>query len=998
MESQILSISGMTCAACAQRIERAVRKLDGVGQANVNLASEKLFVEYDASLALGDIKAAVARIGYGVAERSGGGRATIPIGGMTCAACAARVEKALRGLDGVESASVNLATEKATVAYDPARVRMSAIKGAIAKAGYQALAPEATSGAAADEDRERRQRAIRTLWAKFAVSAIFALPLLYIAMAPMIAAVRLPFPRWLDPMRYPLAYALAELALVLPVIGVGHKFYAVGFKALLQRSPNMDSLIAVGTSAAFIYSAYNALRIASGDFAAADSLYFETAGVIITLILLGKSLEAVSKGRTSEAIKKLMGLAPKTALVVQGGVEREIPIDEVEIGDIVAVRPGAKIPVDGAVTEGRSSVDESMLTGESMPVGKKPGDAVYAASLNTTGALRFRAEKVGGDTALAQIIKLVEDAQGSKAPIAKLADVVSGYFVPIVCAIAAAAGLLWLTLGGATVGFALTIFISVLVIACPCALGLATPTAIMVGTGKGAERGILIKGGEALETAHRINTVVLDKTGTITEGKPAVTDVLAAGGAADGGFEAVGAVWAGGAAGAGVATRAGVADGRGDGGALDAGSGFEAASTAVAVGEAAGSALDAGSGGTGDEPGNGNGNSSGAGFKDSPAASVAGAAAAAAGVAGVAAPATSAAKVAGTGVPAANAAGSTAAIATAATESAIGAADGAGSTAATAATVVAATAAAPYAIGADSLLQIAASAEQGSEHPLGQAIVLGAQDRGIRLLGAQGFNSLTGRGIEASIGNSSVLAGNRKLMDESGIPTAGFEKAADRLAGEGKTPIYVAIDGRLAGIIAVADVVKKSSRAAIGRLREMGVDVAMITGDNKKTADAIARQVGIGRVLSEVLPHDKSSEIKKLQAEGRKVAMVGDGINDAPALAQADVGIAIGSGTDVAMESADIVLMRSDLMDVPTVISLSKRTIRNIKQNLFWAFGYNVIGIPIAAGALYLLGGPLLNPIFAAGAMSLSSVSVLTNALRLKRFKVKAESEGGSAA
>ncbi|MDR1059904.1 MAG: heavy metal translocating P-type ATPase, partial [Clostridiales bacterium] len=528
MESQVLSIRGMTCAACAQRIERAVRKLEGIGQASVNLASEKLFVEYDASLPLSAIKEAVTRIGYEVAERAAPGSVTIPVGGMTCAACAMRVEKAVRGLDGVTGASVNYATEKATVAYDPAKVRVAAIKAAIEKAGYKAL--DASRANAADEDRARRQKEIRTLWTKFTVSAVFALPLLYIAMAPMITAVSLPFPRWLDPMRYPLVYALAELLLVLPVIGVGYRFYVVGFKALLQRSPNMDSLIAVGTSAAFIYSAYNMLRIAAGSFGAAESLYFETAGVIITLILLGKSLEAVSKGRTGEAIKKLMGLAPKTAFVVQDGEEREIPIDEVEIGDVIAVRPGAKIPVDGTVTEGHSAIDESMLTGESMPIDKKAGDAVYAASLNTTGTLRFRAEKVGGDTALAQIIKLVEDAQGSKAPIAQLADVVSGYFVPIVCAIAAAAALLWLTLGGATVGFALTIFISVLVIACPCALGLATPTAIMVGTGKGAEKGILIKGGEALETAHRINTVVLDKTGTITEGKPAVTDVLAAGG------------------------------------------------------------------------------------------------------------------------------------------------------------------------------------------------------------------------------------------------------------------------------------------------------------------------------------------------------------------------------------------------------------------------------------------------------------------------------------
>jgi Cu+-exporting ATPase len=638
-------------------------------------------------------------------------------------------------------------------------------------------------------------------------------------MAPMITWVRLPFPSALDPMRFPLIYALTELILVLPVIGVGYRFYTVGYKAIINRSPNMDSLIAIGTTAAVLYSVYNTWQIAMGHFMAAESLYFETAGVIITLILLGKSLEAVSKGRTSEAIKKLMGLAPKTAIIIQDGEEREIPIDEVEIGDIIVVKPGSKIPVDGTVTDGRTAIDESMLTGESMPVDKKAGDAVYAASINTTGSVQFRAEKIGGDTALAQIIKLVEDAQGTKAPIAQLADVVSGYFVPIVFLIAVIAGVSWY-IGTRNLEFSLTIFIAVLVIACPCALGLATPTAIMVGTGKGAENGILIKGGEALETAHKINTIVFDKTGTITEGKPTVTDVLTVGG-----------------------------------------------------------------------------------------------------------------------------------------------------------------------VERDYLLQMTASAEKGSEHPLGQAIVNGAAERDLEILPTDGFDSITGRGIEAKIGGVTVLAGNRKLMDERGISLSELETASDNLAGEGKTPMYVALDGALAGIVAVADVVKASSRAAIESLHAMGIEVAMITGDNRRTADAIARQVGIDRVLAEVLPQDKSSEVKKLQAEGKRVAMVGDGINDAPALAQADIGIAIGSGTDVAMESADIVLMRSDLMDVPTAVDLSKKTIRNIKQNLFWAFGYNVIGIPIAAGVLSLFGGPLLNPIFAAAAMSLSSVSVLTNALRLKRYK-----------
>ena len=818
MESQVLGIRGMTCAACAQRIEKVVGKLPGIKQASVNLASEKLFIEYDAdSLPLNMVKDAVAKIGYEIVEKTDASKATIPIGGMTCAACSQRIEKVIGKLEGVDSVSVNLATEKATVSYHPQTVRLSSIKQAIEKIGYKAL--EAAKSDAAEEDRARKQKEITTLWTKFIVSAVFSLPLLYIAMAPMITLVRLPFPGWLDPMKYPLIYALIELLLVIPVIGVGYRFYAVGFKALLQRSPNMDSLIAIGTSAAVLYSVYNTWQIAQGNFAAADALYFETAGVIITLILLGKSLEAVSKGRTGEAIKKLMGLAPKTAIILQDGMEKEIPIDEVEIGDVIVVKPGSKIPVDGTVLEGHTAIDESMLTGESMPVDKKSGDSVYAASLNSNGTIRFRADKIGSDTALARIIKLVEDAQGSKAPIAQMADIVSGYFVPIVFLIALVAGIAWYV-ARRDAEFALSIFISVLVIACPCALGLATPTAIMVGTGKGAENGILIKGGEALETAHKIDTIIFDKTGTITQGKPSVTDVLTAKG-----------------------------------------------------------------------------------------------------------------------------------------------------------------------IKEDYLLKVTAAAEGGSEHPLGQAIVRDARGKGLVLPKVDRFKAIPGRGIEAMIADLSVFAGNRMMMDERGISMPELEEASDRLASQGKTPMYVALDGKLAGIIAVADTVKASSKAAIDRLHKMGIEVVMITGDNQKTAAAIAGQVGIDRVLAEVLPADKSNEVKKLQNEGRKVAMVGDGINDAPALAQADIGIAIGSGTDVAMESADIVLMRSDLMDVPTAIELSKKTIRNIKQNLFWAFGYNVLGIPIAAGVLYLLGGPLLNPILAAAAMSLSSVSVLTNALRLKRFK-----------
>ncbi|MDR0409092.1 MAG: heavy metal translocating P-type ATPase [Spirochaetaceae bacterium] len=763
---------------------------------------------------------------------------TLAIGGMTCAACSARVEKAILKVTGVAAASVNIATEKATVTYDPSVVRISAVKDAVVKAGYTALDPRESS---IDKDRQRKEKEIKTLWTKFAVAASFGFALLYIAMVPMIKAFTLPFPKELSPMHFPLAYALAELLLVIPVIIAGNKFYSTGFKNLLHASPNMDSLIAIGTSAALIYSCHNTIKIAQGDSGAVESLYFETAGVIIALILLGKSLEAVSKGRTSEAIRGLIALAPKTATLITedgagGYTEKEIPIDEVVPGDVIMVRPGAKIPVDGVVIDGQSAVDEAMLSGESMPVDKKAGDMVYGATINVNGALRFRAEKVGGETALAQIIRLVEDAQGSKAPIAQLADVVSGYFVPIVCAIALLSGAAWFVAassgavnpptGKSALEFSLTIFISVLVIACPCALGLATPTAIMVATGKGAENGILIKGGGALETTHKINTIVFDKTGTLTEGKPEVTDIIAAQGC------------------------------------------FAAPASAENL-----------------------------------------------------------------------------------------------------------------------LLQTAASAEKGSEHPLGQAIVNGANSRGLKLLNAENFQALPGRGIEASVNGQMVLAGNRKLLEERSIPLAALEADSDRLAGEGKTPMYIALDGKAAGIVAVADVLKSGSKEAVEILQQMNIETVMITGDNKKTAAAIAKQIGIGRVLAEVLPQDKSAEVKSLQNEGRTTAMVGDGINDAPALVQADVGIAIGSGTDVAMESADIVLMHSDIMDVPAAINLSKQTIRIIKQNLFWAFGYNTLGIPIAAGALYLFGGPLLNPMFAAAAMSMSSVSVLINALRLKRFK-----------
>lgn len=818
MNKETVKITGMTCAACAQRIQKSVSKLDGVNEANVNIATERLSVEYEESkVSKAKIQEVVEKLGYGIIGEKKTNSVTIPIGGMTCAACAQRIEKILNKLDGVEKASVNLATEKATIVYDPQVVRLSGIKKSIEKLGYKALDIEQEG--TIDQDKLRKQKEIKTLRTKFIVSLIFAVPLLYFAMAPMVSWWPFPIPEFFAPMMHPLRYAILQLTLVTPIIIAGYRFYAVGFRALLQRSPNMDSLVAIGTSAAMIYSIYNTFEIAGGNPHAVMGLYYESAGVIITLILLGKSLEAVSKGKTSEAIKKLIGLAPKTAIVIQDGKEIEVPIEEVEIGDVIVVKPGDKIPVDGVVLEGTTAIDEAMLTGESMPVGKKAGDPVYAASINKNGMIRFQATKVGKDTALAQIIKLVEDAQGSKAPIAQIADIVSGYFVPIVVIIAIVAFAAWM-ISGQSLAFSLTIFISVLVIACPCALGLATPTAIMVGTGKGAENGILFKGGEALEMTHKITTIVFDKTGTITEGNPEVTDIIPT-------------------------------------------------------------------------PGTDR----------------------------------------------------------------------------------------------NKLLQLAASGEKGSEHPLGDAIVRGAEKENLELLRVEQFEAIPGYGIKVILESKEVLIGNKKLMKDREIALNELSARSDQLAGEGKTPMYVAVDHKLAGIIAVADVVKEGSAKAIQKLQEMGIEVVMITGDNRKTAEAIAKQVGIYRVLAEVLPQDKSNEVKKLQAEGKKVCMVGDGINDAPALVQADVGMAIGSGTDVAMESADIVLMRSDLMDVPTAIHLSRRTIRNIKENLFWAFGYNTAGIPIAAGVLYLFGGPLLSPMFAAAAMSLSSVSVLTNALRLKRFK-----------
>ncbi|WLD28421.1 Copper-exporting P-type ATPase [Clostridioides difficile] len=816
-------ITGMTCAACAKAVERVTKKLDGVYDQSVNIATEKLKIEYDNSkVSFDDIKQVVEKAGYGIIKEESNKKIDMKIDGMTCAACAKAVERVVKKLDGVESISVNIATDKANIDYNPSKVKLSQIKAAIEKAGYKPI-EEVKNKVDVDEDKVRKEKEMNTLFIKFIVAIVFAVPLFYIAMGPMIIKPigPWPLPEILNPMTNTLNYALAQLILVIPVMIAGYKFYINGFKALFSLSPNMDSLVAIGTLAAFLYSLYTTIQIANGQIQGMHhhQLYYESAGIIIALILLGKYLESKSKGKTSEAIKKLMGLQPKTAIVIVDGKEIETPIEEVGIGDIILVKPGTKIPVDGVVIEGYTSVDESMLTGESIPVEKNIGSKVTGASINKNGVIKFKAEKIGGDTALAQIIKLVEDAQGTKAPIAKLADTVSGYFVPIVIAIAIVSSLLWFLVGGKDIVFVLTIFISILVIACPCALGLATPTAIMVGTGKGAENGILIKGGEALESAHKVNTVIFDKTGTITEGKPKVTDIVLNN------------------------------------------------------------------------------------------------------------------------------------------------------------------------VKEEYLIKIASSAEKGSEHPLGEAIVRYGEDKNIQIEKVDNFKAIPGAGIQVTINNENILLGNRKLMNDNNINLKDLEEKSNILASQGKTPMYIAVDGNLSGIIAVADVVKESSKKAIDILHNMGIKVAMVTGDNVKTANAIASQVGIDMVLAEVLPEDKSKEVEKLQNQGKFVAMVGDGINDAPALAKADIGIAIGSGTDVAIESADIVLMKSDLMDVPTAIKLSNETIKNIKQNLFWAFGYNTIGIPVAAGLLYIFGGPLLNPMIAAAAMSLSSVSVVSNALRLKNFK-----------
>lgn len=813
----ILPVEGMSCASCSSTVEKVVSKLSGVEKASVNLATEKLDVTYDTTkLTEADIAKAVRDAGYEIREQLITNQ--FDVEGMSCASCSSTIEKVVGKLDGVKEVSVNLATEEMSVSYNPDVLTKSAIIQSVEAAGYKAIDKQINTEEKMTKE-ENKEKHIEVMWNRFVSSAIFTIPLLYLSMGHMIG---LPLPSVINPVHSPQLFALIQFILTIPVIAIGWPFFTVGFKSLVKRHPNMDSLVALGTSAATIYSLYGTIQVFMGDTSFAMNLYYESAATILTLITLGKYFEAVSKGKTSEAIKTLINLAPKTASVIRNEVEQTIPVEEVVLDDIVMVRPGEKIPVDGVIISGNSSVDESMITGESIPVEKKSGDNVVSASINKTGSFKFKATKVGKDTTLSQIIKLVEEAQGSKAPIAQLADKVSGVFVPIVIGLAIISGLLWYFLGQESWVFALTIMISVLVIACPCALGLATPTAIMVGTGKGAENGILIKSGEALEIAHKLDTIVFDKTGTITQGKPIVTDVLV--------------------------------------------------------------------------------------FNQ---------------------------------------------------------------------------------LSQEELLILAASAETHSEHPLGVAIVEKAKEQHLEFIKIDDFSAVPGKGIKVSVNNQIYYIGNKRLMLAQSISLDEKQDIVHELATQGKTPMYVASEQHIIGIIAVADPIKESSIKAVSTLKHLGKQVVMLTGDNELTAHAIAKQVGIDTVISEVLPEDKAQQVENLQKKGKQVGMVGDGINDAPALAQADIGLAIGNGTDVAIESADIVLMNEDLKTVVTAIELSDATMRNIKENLFWAFGYNILGIPVAMGILYIFGGPLLNPMIAGAAMSFSSVSVLLNALRLKRFKPK---------
>ena len=797
MVNSTFAIAGMSCSACAARIEKGVGAMAGVAAANVNFALGRLTVEYDpAAVAPENIIAKIRDLGYDVAL----GRLEFAVGGMNCAACAARVEKAARKVPGVAAASVNFALGRLTVDAGPdvdAAAIAAAIAAAVADAGYEATA---AAGGQAGQDRERaaREAEIGRQKKLFALSALLSLPLV-LHMVLDIFILHVPL----------LANPYFQLALASPVqFGAGWQFYRDAAVVLRHGGANMSVLVALGTSAAFLLSLYNTL-------AGLGHVYYETSAILITLIILGRLLEANARGRTSEAIRKLMGLAAKTARVLRDGAEADIPIAEVRVGDTIIVRPGEKIPVDGVVTAGDSAVDEAMLTGESLPVDKKPGDKVYGATINKYGTFRFEARKVGRDTALAQIIRVVEEAQGSKAPIQRIADIIAGYFVPAVIAVAVITFAAWLfVLAPGDTTRAILNATAVLVIACPCALGLATPTAIMVGTGRGAETGILFKGGEHLERTHQLTAVILDKTGTVTNGRPELTDLVAL---------------------------------------------------------------------AGDER---------------------------------------------------------------------------------------------------ELLALVAAAEKASEHPLAAAIVQGATARGIAPAGeASAFAAVPGAGVTAAVAGRSLAVGTRRLMGEQGVDIAAGLADVERLEGEGKTVMFAAVDGRLAALIAVADTVKDSSREAVGALAAMGLEVWLITGDNRRTAEAIARQVGIGHVMAEVLPADKAEQVGRLRAQGKVVAMVGDGINDAPALAAADVGIALGTGADVAIEAGDVTLMRGDLRGIAAAIRLSRATMANIKQNLFWALAYNIVGIPVAAAGY-------LSPVLAGAAMAFSSVSVVTNALRLRRVKL----------
>ena len=739
------------------------------------------------------------------------------LSGMTCAACAMTVEMAVKDLETVEDVSVNLATERLSL-LPKAGFDSQQVLDAVAEAGYQAEEKGKDRPSDVSEEAAIKAQELERKKQQLLILLTTALPLLYISMGSMVG---LPLPSFLDHMKHPLVFVLSQLLLTLPAVWIGRGFYQRGFRNLIKRHPNMDSLIAVGTSAAFLYSLYSVSQVFLGHHAFVHQLYFESVAVIIALVLLGKYLESSAKGKTSQAIQSLLELVPSQATVIRYGEAVTIDTEDIRVGDIIRIKPGERMPVDGLVMEGQTFVDESMMTGESVPIEKKVGDTITSATINQNGSIDYQATRVGSDTTLAQIVRLVEEAQGSKAPIAALADKISLYFVPIVLSLATLSALGWYFLAGESLSFSLSIFIAVLVIACPCALGLATPTAIMVGTGKGAENGILIKSGQALEAAYQLDTIVLDKTGTITVGKPSLTDLLPL-----------------------------------------------------------------------------------------------------------------------------------------------------------------------SAFNRSDLLQLIASAEQHSEHPLAQAILEAAQQEELDLLPVSHFEAMVGRGLSAQVEGKQLLVGNESLMKEKNIDSSVFQEQLLELSQEGKTAMFVAVDGQLAGILAVADEMKSSSLKAVQELQSMGLEVIMLTGDREETATAIAQKAGIQKVIAGVLPDGKAAAIKNLQEAGKKLAMVGDGINDAPALVQADVGIAIGSGADVAIESADVVLMHSDLQDVVKAIKLSQATIRNIKENLFWAFAYNTLGIPIAMGLLHLFGGPLLNPMLAGLAMSLSSVSVVANALRLGRFKL----------